>query len=225
VYEAQVRLYVGQSIEDRRIDVNGLEASRLIADTYAELAVSRTNLNAAIDALGLGVSADELAGDVAAEVLPNSTLLTITVRSNDPDTAADIANAVGDVLIAQAPEADPGDQELRDRIDTLETTIATVEAELVELINLPRTAARETQMGVLQQRLATLIAARDALADELPGIRTNALTLVDEATPPLDAVGPGRAVIIGLAGAVALLVSVSLAYLLAAWRSPLAIGR
>ena len=39
-YEAEARLYVGQSIEDRRIDVDGLEASRLIADTYAQLALS-----------------------------------------------------------------------------------------------------------------------------------------------------------------------------------------
>ena len=224
-YEAQARMYVGQSIEDRRIDVDGLEASRLIADTYAELALSRANLDAAIAALGLPMSADALAGDVATEVLPNSTLLTISARSDDPAEAADVANALADVLLAQAPRPDPDDEALRARIDTLDATIEAVEADLVELINLQRTPAREVEMRVLQQRLATLIAAREALALELPGIRTNALTLVDEATPPIEAVGPGRFVVIALAATFALVASVALAYVLSAWRAPLAITR
>jgi capsular polysaccharide biosynthesis protein len=224
-YEGQARLYVGQSIEDRRIDVDGLEASRLIADTYAQLATSRTNLNAAIDALGLTMSADELAGDVAAELLPDSTLLTISARSDDPDTAADIANAVADVLLAQAPDPDPEDEALRARIDALDAATATVESDLVELIDLPRTAAREARSTLLQQRLEILVTARESLAEKLPGVRTNALTLIDPATPPIDAVGPGRAVIVGLATVVALIGAVSLAYILAAWRAPLAIER
>ena len=225
VYEARARIYVGQTMQDRRIDVDGLEASRLIADTYAELALSRANLDSAIDALGLSMSADELAGDVATEVLPNSTLLTISALSDDPTTAAGIANALADILLAQAPSPDPGDESLRSRIDTLDATIEAVEGDLVERIALPRTPTREAEMVVLQRRLATLIAARAALAEDLPGIRTNALTLVDEATPPTDAVGPGRVVVIGLAATIALVASVSLAYILSAWRAPLDITR
>jgi uncharacterized protein involved in exopolysaccharide biosynthesis len=224
VYEADARLYVGQSVEDRRIDPDGLEASRLLADTYAELALTRSNLQLAIDELGLTISADELAGDVAAEVLPSSTLLTVSARNGDPALAADIANALADVLVARAPRPDDRDDALRERIDGLDASIATVEGDLVELIELPRTASREAEIGVLQLRLATLIAARDALAAQLPGIRTNALTLIDAATPPLDAVGPGLGTLIGLAAIVALVVSVSLAYVFTAWKAPLAVG-
>ena len=171
------------------------------------------------------ITADELATDVAADRLPDSTLLRLSARSNDPATAAEIANALAEALLAQAPGLDPEDEALRARVDALDTTIATVESDLIELINLPQTAAREALATVIQQRLATLIAAREALAEQLPGIRTNALTLIDPATAPIEAAGPGRVMLIGLSGAVALVVSVSLAYILAAWRAPLAIDR
>lgn len=99
-YHSTATLLVGQPFTATTGD---LAANQQQAQTYAELATLRPLLEKVIAAVGVQETPEALAGQVLVEVSHTSNLLTIGVSSSKSDTAAAIANAVANQLIALAP--------------------------------------------------------------------------------------------------------------------------
>ncbi len=82
-YESQVVLLVGGSSGSSSAgDLNALQVSQRLSQTYAQIAVSRQVANHVIADLGLDTDFEHLLSNVRAEAPVDSTLLTISV--NDP---------------------------------------------------------------------------------------------------------------------------------------------
>lgn len=219
-YEARATLYVGQSLTDPDLGYNGVLASQVMAQTYAQLATTRPIMAKVIDELGLTTSPDALAGQVTTELQPQGTLLTVVAHDADPTRVTLIANSVARQLQGLAPQVDSAAAaDARSRLASLDATISTTEQQLLELLgNQNRTPEQEQQLANLEQRLTSLSAARDVLANNLPGSSPNTLTLVNPAGNDAASFGPSRALIVGGLAAVAVALSVAVAYIRAAWQ-------
>lgn len=75
--------------------------------TYTQLVTTPIVMNPVIDELGLGVTAEKLAGSVSASAGVGTFLVTITVTDPDPVQAADIANALGESLTQSVAQIEP----------------------------------------------------------------------------------------------------------------------
>ena len=219
-YQAAATLHVGQSLGDSEVDYSGLLASQFVAQTYARLATGRPILEATISELDLAMSPEQLIEQLAVTLPPDGTLITVTSEAEQPELAAAIANTVAAQLLAQAPTVDPDESgERRARIEALDAVIAAEEAAYVALLELdPRTPAQDREVVERESRLSTLIATKEALLDELPGVATNALAIVEAAAPPLEASGPSPVLVVAAATAAALIAAVGVAYVAYAWR-------
>jgi capsular polysaccharide biosynthesis protein len=94
-YETSADLVVGLEAGDG--DGFGSQPSGALARTYAGLVESRSSLDEAARALGL--PPDDLSAEVEATADEVTRLVIITVRDDDAEDAADLANALADVLV------------------------------------------------------------------------------------------------------------------------------
>lgn len=83
--------------------INVLSNRRTTINTYARRATSGTVKERVAERLGIPLSVVNAAG-ISASVLPETTLLEIRARANDPQLAANMSNAVAEELIRQVPD-------------------------------------------------------------------------------------------------------------------------
>ncbi|MCZ2836026.1 YveK family protein [Modestobacter sp. VKM Ac-2985] len=112
-YETETKILVDPVISvpaDGAAPADSLsQASALVADrleTYAALAQTPAVLDPAIDETGADVASTELVDSVSAEVLPQTSIINITVEASTPTNAAELANAIAASLITQIEGAD-----------------------------------------------------------------------------------------------------------------------
>lgn len=109
-YQASTRLFVLITSHDDANDVNqisyeDLMASQVLVKNYKELIKNRSVTSEVIQKLQLyGVSDDELAEKIDVELIPDSSMLSISVQYDDPGLVADIANELSIVLIQKTSE-------------------------------------------------------------------------------------------------------------------------
>lgn len=97
-YESTTELYVSvRSGADSASSelVQGTSFARQAVTSYVSIVTSASVLDPVIDDLGLDLTSRQLASKVSASSPLNTVLIQITVSDNDPQLAADIANAVG----------------------------------------------------------------------------------------------------------------------------------
>jgi succinoglycan biosynthesis transport protein ExoP len=218
VYEARARLNVGQSLSAVNPDYNQLLVSQRLSTTYAEIATTRPILEAVIQQLDLGVSADQLLGRVRADAPMDSTLLAIGAQDADPARAAAIANALAEQLIVASPAIQGRQADLQASIDAdlqatrdqIKATQATVEI-LVGLTN--RTAEQDAQLEALDGRLATLRSTVAALLSFSSGNASNLLTVIEPAVAPTTPVSPRLLLNTLLAGILGLILAAAVVIL------------
>ena len=121
--------------------------------------------------------------------------------------------------MSRAPDNQNVDTEtLRAQLAKLDATIATVTGQIADLsaqdVQTPATTAK---LDSLDRRLEAVIASRATLESQLPLHSPSSLAIVDPAAVPDSPAGPGRAVIVIVAGAAALIVSLALAYAITSW--------
>ena len=207
-YEARVLVAVGQSADGGSGDLNTLQVSQRLSQTYAKLAVTNEAAREIIDQLGLDTSTEELLDHVRAEAPLDSTLLTITVDDTSAEQAAAIANAFAQRMVDEDPTAGDGtlaemQQFIEEDLQAVRAQIPAVQAQIDDLaaIETP-TAAQTAQLAGLEDQLATL---RSTFANLLQltttGQTANQLSIVDPATPPPGPVSP-RVLVNTLLGAV-----------------------
>jgi capsular exopolysaccharide synthesis family protein len=96
VYQARTQLFVSTSGSDDSAQLlQGSSFTQQRVKSYSDIITTPAVLDPVIKALGLGISADTLAGQVAASVPLDTVLIDVTVNDPDPAQAARIADAVG----------------------------------------------------------------------------------------------------------------------------------
>ncbi|MFV0434409.1 MAG: polysaccharide biosynthesis tyrosine autokinase [Leucobacter sp.] len=96
-YEAGTQLYVSVRNESQASGdlVQGSTFARQSVQSYVEIVRTESVLGPVVDELGLEETAAELAERVSTNAPLNTSLIGITVTNEDPERAAEIANAIG----------------------------------------------------------------------------------------------------------------------------------
>ncbi len=218
VYEAKATLIVGQSLSSSNPDYNQLLVSQRLSATYAAVATKRPLLQSVITQLNLGMSPEELAKSVRADVPTESTLLGITAQDADPDRAAAIANTLADQLIAASPALQGRQAELQtfadSEVSATQSQIQTTQAQLEALLGLTeRTPEQDAEIQTLEGRLTSLRSTYATLLSFALGNSASLLTVVEPAVGSADPVSPRVALNTVLAAVLGLLVAVGIAFL------------
>ncbi len=121
-YQAAVTIQVGSAQYLQNPNTGLIQTSEQLADTYAVIVKKYPVLEATTNKLQLKIQPTALLSYFQVRVVPNTALLEITVTYPDPVIAADMANALGDELIANSPTVLALDQQAQ--IKTLQSEIA-----------------------------------------------------------------------------------------------------
>jgi non-specific protein-tyrosine kinase len=198
VYQSRSRYLIGPAL-DPNVTRTDLQASSQIGQTYDSLVDSRPVLQAVIDRLKLQTDPDTLALQVNGTWIDTTQILNIRANASDPEVAANIANAIGDEIIARSP-SNPTSKEAARRQDAeaqmarLQETVRATEAEIDQLANqVQQTTDPVAQRALivrLDQRRSQLAAAQRSYNDLFQLLQTtdvNKITLVEAAVPVPDA--------------------------------------
>ena len=102
-YSSSVMLYVNNSSislgnTSFNISASDLAASQSLVNTYSEILKNRTTLERVIDETGLPYTYEQLSGKIKAAPANETEIMRVTVTTTDPYEAAQIANAIAEIL-------------------------------------------------------------------------------------------------------------------------------
>lgn len=137
-YQVSMQLFVSTSgaLEDT---VQGSEYAQSRISSYARLLSSKDLATTVVDDLNLGLSADELRGEIAAAVVENTVMIDVTVTDSSPERALAIAEALHPAFA--------------DQVADIETNDANTEAGSpvdVEVVSSPELPTASTSPGLLR---------------------------------------------------------------------------
>ncbi|HYF65823.1 MAG TPA: polysaccharide biosynthesis tyrosine autokinase, partial [Herpetosiphonaceae bacterium] len=126
LYASSVRVIVGQTLQSVNPDYGSLAASERLVSTYAQLAQSRSVLQAVETQLGQANIASMVR--ITTKPVPETEFLDIRVESGNAEQAASVANAIAGQLILTSPA---GPQSPQAKIlAEVETQIASLNAQI-----------------------------------------------------------------------------------------------
>lgn len=202
VYQARSRYLIGSVLDNPNVTSNDLRASTQIGQTYDSLVNSRPVLQNVIEKLKLNTTPDQLTDQVSGTWIDTTQILSIRANANEPKLAADIANSIGDELIALSPSG-PGSKQVARRqegeaqIARLQETIRSTQAEIDQLANqIQQTSEATAQRALiirLDERRSQLAAAQRAYSDLFQLLQTsdvNKVTLVEQAVAEPTPIAP-----------------------------------
>jgi len=137
-YQVQARLLVGPGIDSARPDLNVLRASGQLILTYAELPLTEPFLQELIDELHLEMTPEALGKMISVRPNPETQILTIEVRSQDPNQARQIAYRSAEKLVSLSPSnpeslAAQVKSQLQVQVSELEQSVADAQQSLQQL--------------------------------------------------------------------------------------------
>ena len=224
VYEAQTTLMIGRASVDGETRAEDLAGAGQLAHTYAEVVRTRPVIQEAAGRLGLTEPVGAIQQRVAARPVPQTQLIRITAEDTDPVAAAQLANTVAEVFVARTLQAQSSRfassrENLAALVSSLRSDIDTRTRRIDQLRTQPSSAAGDSELARLQSEVAQLQAAFGETVRSYEALRiaearsTNALTILEPATPTQTAVRPQILRMTLLAALAALAVSVALAAL------------
>ncbi len=201
IYQTQTTVMVGQSIQSINPDTGELSASGQLALTYAEIVKRQPILQATIEALGLGMSADDLREQVEVALIRNTQLLEISVEDVNPLRARAIADEIANQLIRQSPtaiyqeEQDEYREFVRFQLRDLGLKIQEAQREIADLearttFNTEELTDDQKRLKVLQERLDTWQATYAELLAFVQDTPANYISIVEPAPVPTAPIGP-----------------------------------
>ena len=211
VYQAQVTLMVGTTLQSSNPDAREIGLAERLARTYAAMVKYRPVTEPVVRRLGLQYSPEALADQIVAAVRPDANLLVVRVTDSDPRSAALIANAVADELIRQSPASMQGESDQQEFIEKqlsdLKTKIGEVEQEIEEkiagLVNLTSAAEIQAAQEYIASQESVASRYRSAYAlylQSYTGSSVTQLAIVEPAVEPRDPVGSKEIMVLGIAG-------------------------
>lgn len=96
-YESETKLYVLNRANDSATTLSDVQLSTQLTKDYQILVTSAPVMNQVIKELGLNMKASELASTISVDTPSDTRVLQITVTSDDPKKAKDIADKVAQV--------------------------------------------------------------------------------------------------------------------------------
>ena len=217
-------------------DYTSLVTSERLAETYALMMGKEQVLAGVVERLGLDIDPAGLKTSVFAQHVPNTLLIMVRATNTNPQLAADIANAVGEVFAEQSRNLqssryDTSKRSLQDQIDRMQQQIEDVTTQLTNLgycvpaQSLPAgtMATPDPNWGERQRLEATLAQYRQTLAyyiQSLEQVRlaeaqsTTTLVPVELAKPSYSPIRPRTLRNTGLAGIIGVLASAAVIYLI-----------
>ena len=170
IYKATVKVMIVRPPDDSLTAPSDLTEGQLAA-TFVQLILTRPFLNAAEERLNHDVSA----GDVEVQQVRGTQLMEISVEDNDPQRAADTANALVDISIEQYEAIQTG--RFVSSEDSLQAQLAQVEAQISEL----QLTVTEFSEENYQAQLKDLETRIEDLQAEIENLQIELVTLQDTA--------------------------------------------
>jgi capsular polysaccharide biosynthesis protein len=154
-------------------------------NTYAFLITQEPVLEAVIDKLHLGYSAEDLAQQVTVQLQTNTGLLDVYVVDSDPNRAAAIDNAIDDAFIAQISarlDAEAATQEAayQTQIDAIQSDIDRLTSEIATLSVKAPSSETATKLAGDQIQLDSDLTTQTQLRSSLLGLRASTVLKGDE---------------------------------------------
>lgn len=143
IYRSTVTLLVNQAANNSLMtDYTSVITSQQLAKTYGELIRKRPTLEAVIRNLNLNILVERLAGQITVTPVRDTTLITVSVEDPDPKRAANIANELGKVFVAQIDEMQrsrfsSSEENLSQQLQVLKDQIAATQGQLDAAKNQP----------------------------------------------------------------------------------------
>jgi polysaccharide biosynthesis transport protein len=218
VYEADARLVVGQALSSNNPDPNQFATAQQLSAAYVALAGDRPVLEAVIKRLNLNTSVDEFVDLVSVDAVRELPFIDIVGRSDSPEQAAAIANAMAAELVALSPTLSGSQGQLAEFVDAqmraIEAQITGVREEYDRLLALTsRTATQDLRLEVLVQRLVALQGTYAQLLQFTNGTQANKIAIVQPAVVPLAPASPRPLFNVAIAASLAFLLSLGAAFL------------
>ena len=129
---ARTAVLVGQTAAPAS-DLDEARLRQALVPTYAELVRKSVVTAPVVEKLQLAETAEDLANSLRVHTTEDTQLIEIVVRRKDRAQAVEIANAVGDQLVALTANVAGPDQGTRDRLAELNRKIAETQAQVESL--------------------------------------------------------------------------------------------
>jgi succinoglycan biosynthesis transport protein ExoP len=195
LYQSSVTIQVGTAIVEPNPTSTGIYTAEQLAQNYIVLARSYDIAQATVEAGNFPISAGALRGRISASVIPNTSMMVLTVTYTDPVLAADMANGVAQQLIAKSPSNLTSEQEnqiamQKAEVSRLEQELAQARIDLSNLDSQIAATTDPTELQSLRGQRQTLIeninqsSANIAMfSSNINSLqqRTNALTIIEQA--------------------------------------------
>jgi capsular polysaccharide biosynthesis protein len=231
VFQSEARVLVGQSLNSTQVDYSDLLASQLLAQTYADLATTTPVLTAAAKNLNPPTTGEALSPAVSARAPLNSIYVVIQAQASSGARAAAIANEVAKALVAQAPAASENgtaQEAIQRQITSVDAQIAQTLGQIAQLEGVADPNADQTsQLAAAKARVQTLQAQRSSIAAGLASPGSNMLSIVEPASPPVEAFQPRTLVNAALGAFIGFAIGVAIVLLTSTYRrrEPVVSGR
>ena len=201
-YQASVSVFVGNALSAPGTELSSFESAERLAVTYAQLVRSYDRLTDAINEVDPAVDIEDLRENLGVQVIPDTSILIITVKDTDPERAAALANAIANDLIQDNRQALTAEQQTQ--LDRLEGQIESIE-ELIEFTNDQYAVAIESDDLMLTVQLTNQLnssySSLALLENGYQGLsnRISSIEVIDIARPDYENLGLS-AIIIALGG-------------------------
>jgi tyrosine-protein kinase len=223
VYEARTKLQLLPGDVRGVADYSQLQGLTGLVRTYTELVKTRPVLDAANRAGNLNLSYDQMLALVSVSQIPNTQMLQIAARTNDPGDAARLAELVANAFMQQVQDMQTrrytdAEQSLRGELNQANTALAQRLATLEDLRAAPPSPERDSQIARIQIDITQLQqdyqnAARSYSDFRLGQARAQDLfSVVEPATPTPTPVEPRVLLNVSMAAFVGLLLALGAAY-------------
>ena len=219
VYETRTTLVIGRAVYSSNPTGNDFYINQQLATFYSDMAQRDPVRLGAMKSLGLGSLPE-----YTVQVLPDSSLIEISVTDTDPVRAQAVANELANQLVKQTPptKEDQSHQSfIESQLADLESNITDTQDELKKnqtalatLYSARQISDAEREIAALENKLSDLQSNYAALLSNSDRGAVNSLSIIESAALPVRPVGPNRLMSVLLAGAIALSIAAAAAYLL-----------
>jgi succinoglycan biosynthesis transport protein ExoP len=221
VYLSDTTLLIGRSIFDPNPSSNDIYLGQQLGNLYANIGTQDPIKNATMKALGLAWMPD-----YTIKPLADSQFIQVEVKDTDPIRAASVATELANQLVNLSPGSAQSDA--NNRQDFISSQLALTQKNIVDTTNqitqkqndlgsltsAHEIAQAQAEIQALQDKLSIMQTTYASLLANSQGGAANILKVIDPAAVPTQPVGPGKPVVILIAGLVGLVLSAGSAYLL-----------
>jgi capsular exopolysaccharide synthesis family protein len=220
IYQARTTLMIGNAIFEPDPNVNEFDASRVLAQAYADLVKRDRVRQQVLNALQL-----EVLPDYSARPLSNG-LLEIAVLSTNPELAQKVADQLAEELIRQSPtNPKPEDVErqvfveeqltyLQEKIKETVAEISDKQQALTNMVSAQQITLAQEEIAALQLKLNSLQTNYSALLASSNQNALNTLSVFERASLPTEPISQNTLLIVILAAVAGAALAAGGAYLM-----------